>query len=82
MTELLTKENSIKIEDNTFYDAPSYNPFILVNSQLIKNGSEIATDGMKIFNEYVLKLMKFDMTAMRMLWTPFLLGLSFLLLRR
>lgn len=71
MAEVLTEESSIKIEDNPIYEAP-YNRFILTNIQLITNGLEIANGSMKIFNDSLLKFLKFNMTDMRMFWIPFL----------
>jgi hypothetical protein len=71
MAEVLTEESSIKIEDNPIYEAP-YNRFILANIQLITNGLEIANGSMKIFNDSLLKFLKFNMTDMRMFWIPFL----------
>jgi hypothetical protein len=71
MAELLTEESTIKIEDNPIYEAP-YTQFILANIQLITNGLEIANGSMKIFNDSLLKFLKFNMTFMRMFWIPFL----------
>lgn len=70
MAEVLTEESSIKIEDNPIYEAP-YNRFMLASIQLIINGLEIANASMKIFNDSLLKFLKFNMTDMRMFWIPF-----------
>jgi hypothetical protein len=71
MAELLTEESAIKIEDDPVYEAP-YTRFILANIQLITNGLEIANVNMKIFNDSLLKFLKFNMTFMRLFWIPFL----------
>lgn len=71
MAELLAEESSIKIEDNPVYKA-QYTRFILANIQLITNGLEIANGSMKIFNDSLLKFLKFNMTVMRIFWILFL----------
>jgi HD superfamily phosphohydrolase len=61
--EQLTHENNIN---------KPYNRFIHTNIQLITNELDIATESMKIFNEFVCRLTKFNMSALRTWWFPFL----------
>jgi hypothetical protein len=71
MADLLTGESAIKIEDDPVFEAP-YTRFILANIQLITNGMEISNINMKIFNDSLLKFLKFNMSFMRLFWIPFL----------
>jgi hypothetical protein len=71
MAELLTEESAMRIEDDPVYETP-YTRLILANFQLITNGLEIANVDMKIFNDSILKFLKFNMPDMRMFWIPFL----------
>ena len=66
------EKSNIKTEDNSFYDASSYNRFINTNNQLITSWVGIGTESMKIFNEYTLRLTKFNMSVMSASWIPFL----------
>jgi len=72
MTELLREDIIRKTENNPPSGSPPYSSFIQVNNQLIADGLEIATRTMKIFNEFILTLTKFNMGVMKMWWNPFL----------
>lgn len=71
MAQKQEEKSNIKTEDNSFYDASSYNRFINTKNQLITSWLEIGTESMKIFNEYILGLTKLNMSVMRMWWIPF-----------